>query len=102
LLGNKWYFISFVLSGTTGFVYVNGNQLGTGTLHVPNNIIRTSNFIGKSNWVTQLNADAIYDEFKIYQGALSSNKIMNEYQNSSNNGNKLNFQFLITKNNIIK
>ncbi len=45
----------------------------------------TSNYIGKSNWDAP-SADAIYDEFKIYQGALSSDEIMNEYQNSSNNG----------------
>jgi hypothetical protein len=86
---NEWYFISFVLSGTTGFIYVNGNQVGTGTLHVPNNIIRTSNYIGKSNWGVDPNADAVYDELKIYQGALSSSDIMNEYQYSSNNS-KLN------------
>jgi hypothetical protein len=83
---NEWHFISFVLSRTTGLIYVNGNQVGSGTLKVPKNITRTSNFIGKSNWQRDSDADAIYDEFKIYQGALSSDEIMNEYQNSSNNG----------------
>jgi hypothetical protein len=82
---NNWYFISFVLSGTTGYIYVNGNQAINGIMYVPNNIIRTTNYIGKSNWGAS-NADAIYDEFKIYQVALSSDEIMNEYQNSSNNG----------------
>jgi hypothetical protein len=83
---NEWYFISFVLSGTTGFIYVNGSQIVTGTLYVPNNITRTSNYIGKSNWPSDLNADAIYDELKIYQVALSPDDIMNEYQISVNNG----------------
>jgi hypothetical protein len=83
---NKWYFISFVLSGTTSFIHVNGNQVGTGTLNIPNNIRRTTNYIGKSNWPWDSDANAIYDEFKIYQGALSFDDIMNEYQNSSNNG----------------
>jgi len=85
---NEWHFISFVLSGTTGYIYVNGSQVETGTLYVPKNIQRTRNYIGKSNWEDP-NADAIYDELKIYQGALSSSDIMNEYQNSSNNS-KLN------------
>jgi hypothetical protein len=76
---NEWYFISFVLSGTTGFIYVNGNQVANGTINIPNNLQRTTNYIGKSNFGDQ-NADAIYDEFKIYQGALSSDDIMNEYQ----------------------
>ncbi len=50
-------------------IYVNCNQVATGILHAPNNIIRTSNYIGKSNWAINVfpNADAIYDEFKIYQ-----------------------------------
>jgi len=85
---NEWYFISFVLSDTTGFIYVNGNQAVNGTLNVPNNVTRTTNYIGKSNWATDSNiyADAIYDEFKINKVALSSSDIMNEYQISSNNG----------------
>jgi hypothetical protein len=83
---NEWYFISFVLSSTTGYIYVNGNQVTNGTLLVPNNIIRTSNYIGKGNWASNSNADAIYDELKIYQGALSSKEIMNEFQISLDNG----------------
>jgi hypothetical protein len=83
---NQWYFISFISNSRTGYVFVNGNQVKTGTLNVPNNIIRTSNFIGKNNWADNLFADAIYDEFKIYQRALSSVEIMNEYKINSNNG----------------
>ena len=83
---NQWYFISFVLSGTTGYIYVNGSQVRTGTLNVPNNIIRTANYIGKSNNPSDSNADAVFDEFKIYQRALSSVEIMNEYKINSNNG----------------
>jgi hypothetical protein len=79
---NQWYFISFVLNVTTGYIYVNGNQVATNELLVPNNISRASNFIGKSD----LNADAMYDEFKIYKVALSSNDILNEYQSSLING----------------
>jgi hypothetical protein len=89
---NKWYFISFVLNGTTGYIYVNGSQVAINELLVPNNISRRSNFVGKSNWATDFNADAIYDELKIYQGALTSNDILNEYTSSLNNGKEnLNF-----------
>ena len=83
---NEWYFISFVLSGTTGYIYLNGNQTVRGTLLVPNNVSRTNNYIGKDNWASVSYADAIYDEFKIYKVALSSADVMNEYQISSNNG----------------
>jgi len=84
---NQWYFVAFVLNGTKSYIYVNGSQVGNGTSHVPNNIQRTRNYIGKSNWDgIDANADAIYDEIKIYQVALSSADIMNEYQISSNGG----------------
>jgi hypothetical protein len=83
---NEWYFISFVLSGTSGYIYLNGNQVVAGNMYVPNNIVRTNNFIGKNNWAAGLNTDAIYDEFKIYEGALSPDDLMNEYQISSNIG----------------
>jgi len=92
---NNWYFISYVLSGTTGFIYLNGNQVATSTLNVPNNIIRTLNYIGKNNWAGNPFADAIYDEFKIYQGALSSVEIMNECKINSNNGIKKYFLFVL-------
>jgi hypothetical protein len=47
---NEWYFISYVLNSKTGYIYVNGNQVATGTLPIPNDITRASNYIGKSNW----------------------------------------------------
>jgi len=84
---NQWYFVSFVLNGTTGHIYVNGSQVESGTLLIPNNITRISNFFGKSNNRDQ-NADAVYDEIKIYQGVLTSAEIMAEYKNNSNNGKK--------------
>jgi hypothetical protein len=32
---NEWYFISFFLNGTTGYIYVNDSQVATNTLNVP-------------------------------------------------------------------
>jgi hypothetical protein len=84
---NQWYFISFVLSGTTGYIYVNGSQVATKLLLiVPNNITRTSNYIGKSNFENISNADAIYDEIKIYNRALTSIEISSQYSVSLNYG----------------
>ena len=59
----EWNFISFVLSNLTGYVYINRDQVGNGTLNVPNNITRTKNYVGKSYLPLGSNADAIYDEF---------------------------------------
>ena len=82
---NQWYHIAFVLSGTTGFIYVDGIQVVAGTLFLPRNVQRTSNYIGKSNW-PDANADAVYDDLKIYNEALAATDILNEYNLTSNYG----------------
>jgi len=94
---NQWYFVAFVLNSTTGYICVNGNQVANGTLYVPNNITRTSNYIGKSNMANP-NADAIYDEIQIYRGGLSLKEIMKKYIVSSNNGiYRLNYFMILNK-----
>jgi hypothetical protein len=72
----KWHFVSFILKGTTGCIYLNGFQIQTGTLIVPENRERTSNSIG----FFDLNPDVIMDEIKIYSGAMESQQVMNEYK----------------------
>ena len=53
-----------------------------------NKVIRNSNFIGKGNFQDDPNPNAIYDEIKIYQGALTPAEILNEYENGSINNGK--------------
>ena len=84
---DQWYHVAVVLRGTQVYWYYNGSLIGTSiTYYTPNNLIRTSNYIGKSNWPTIPNANAIYDEIKIYQGAMTQTQILQDYTNSSNNG----------------
>ena len=53
----------------------------------PDNINRTTNFIGKSNDPThRLNLNAILSDLKIYKGTLSTEQVLNDYLTSSNNG----------------
>jgi hypothetical protein len=81
----EWYFFSFVLSGKTGYIYFNGNQIATGILS--SSLLaynKTSNFIGDIN--QRIDKRANIDEIKIYKGALTSNEIMKEYINTSLNG----------------
>ena len=51
---NQWYFVAFVLNYQTGYIYINGNLKGSGTLLVPNQINRTCNLIIKINKVFKL------------------------------------------------
>lgn len=76
---NKWTHIAAVLNGTKGYIYLNGILDATGELLIPkNNIIRNSSFIGKSNWGHDTNADAVYDEIKIFDRALDSFEIADD------------------------
>jgi hypothetical protein len=82
---NTWYHVAAVLSGTTGYVYINGVQVATGTVNAPNNISRTSNFIGRDNWPDDSYAYAAYDELKIYNTALSAYNVNLDMSIGANN-----------------
>ncbi len=81
---HKWYFVTFILKGTTGYIYLNGVVSQKGLLDVPANVIRNQNFIGKAINCQGCNsanyADVIMDEIKIYSGAMESQQVMNEYK----------------------
>ena len=83
---NKWYHVAFKSNKSEGYIYVNGGKVAsTYKLLTPNNVIRNRNFIGKSN-SNDSNADAVYDELKIYSGSLTSNSILDDYIRDSYNG----------------
>jgi hypothetical protein len=46
---------------------------------------RTRNYIGKSNW-PDANADAVYDDLKIYNEALAPDLILNDFNQSPSDG----------------
>lgn len=81
-----WYHVAFVLSGSIGYIYVNGNLTVSAIQNFPNNVIRNNNYVGKSNWASNTNANATYDDLKIYNGSLSAAQILNDYITSSSNG----------------
>jgi hypothetical protein len=83
---SQWYMVSLVLSGTTGYIYLNGVQVATGPLFHPQNIIRQNNYFGKSqfNWDAKL--DAILDDMELYNVALSASDINAKYQSALSKG----------------
>jgi len=78
---NKWYHITITLNGTTGSVYLNGRLAVSKTVIVPPNVLRNYNTIGRYRPI------AVYDDLKLYQGAMSQEQILNDYIISSNYGN---------------
>ena len=77
---NKWYHVAFTLQGTQGSLYINGVLVSKATLLVPRNIVRSTNYIGKSNWGDDSNANALYSGIKIYKIALSAGQVFDDYK----------------------
>lgn len=75
---DRWQHFA-VTQDNTGKVilYKNGQPIRTGTLKVPKNIIRTKNYIGRSNWST---VDEYYqgqmDDIRIFNRVLSQSEII--------------------------
>lgn len=66
---NQWSHIAATLNGTTATIYINGISAGTATFPSPVNITRNKCYIGKSNWNDDPNANAIFDELRIWNTA---------------------------------
>ncbi len=73
---NQWVMITQVLTGNTYTLYKNGQLYRTAnTNQLPKNIIRTKNYIGRSNWSVDLYYSGLLDDFRIYSRALSAQEI---------------------------
>ena len=74
-----WNYIVYTQDKTgKSTIYINGIQDKSSIQLIPNGILRYYNYIGHS-LLDNTNASAIIDEFKIYNGVLDSNIILNEY-----------------------
>ena len=79
---NQWYFVAYVLQGYTGVIYVNGANITSCYQNQPNNVVRSSNYVGKSWYYTDAYADATYDDLKLYNNALKQSDILKDYINT--------------------
>lgn len=79
---NKWVHLVTSVTGTTGKVYLDGVNTGTVTLNIAANGVRTSNYIGKSNWPGDALSDAYIRSLKIFNVGLSAGQV-NELYNCS-------------------
>ncbi len=73
---NTWYHIVFVQQGTNMQVYINNVLAGTKTNTTPpQNIVRNQNKIGGSNAPLNDDTKAYFDDFRIYNVALSATEV---------------------------
>lgn len=79
---NQWYHVAFTLSRNIGSIYVNGILILSSPLSLIRSVTRSTNYIGRDSY-GDIQINAIYDDLKIYQGALSTAAIQNDYAVSS-------------------
>ena len=82
LTQGKWYHVACVLKNTTGYIYINGVLSGRGAINVPNTIIRTLNFIGRSNWQADPKLIGSIDDLQIYNTSLTQYQINEIFRKS--------------------
>ncbi|HDS83918.1 MAG TPA: carbohydrate-binding protein, partial [Phycisphaerales bacterium] len=79
---NTWQFFAVTISNRSSNnvrIYKNGQLIQTGTTAIPQSVLRSANYIGRSNW----SADAYYqgalDDVRVFDYALSANEVMDIY-----------------------
>jgi len=74
----SWQHVAVTLSGTTGRLYLNGNEIASSSISIAPYLLGTTNqnYIGKSQYSDPY-LDGQVDDFRIYNYALSENDIAN-------------------------
>lgn len=72
---NQWALLTYSWSNGTGTISINGNQVIQGLQNAPLNIVRTINYIGRSNWSGDAYANARMDDFRIYNRLLTQSEL---------------------------
>jgi hypothetical protein len=76
---STWTHLAFTLDNAGfGTIYLNGIPNVSKYMAIPNNVTRTLNYFGKSQWNDPY-PFAYYDDLKIYKGAMDSVGVMNDY-----------------------
>ena len=77
---NIWYHVTFVLKNNIGYMYLNGYFINKNQLAAIQNAEKKLNFIGKDAHNSSLYmAEAVYEDLKIYKGALTADEIKAEF-----------------------
>lgn len=77
------FYINSINKTHTGYIYENEQEIITEEIVKPKGVLRKVNYIGRSGWPQDENAHAIYDDIKIYRGALQPADVENEYSNEA-------------------
>lgn len=73
---NAWNHIVFRWDGTLLQIYLNGYLVGSGVSNNPRLVYRNLCYIGRSNWAGDAYANAAFDDFMIYNRAVTEDEIL--------------------------
>ena len=77
---NRWQHFAITMDATGSTrIYKNGLLVGSGQTSVPRDVLRTNNFIGRSNWAVDPYYAGSVDEVAIYDKTLSADRIASRY-----------------------
>ena len=71
---NQWVHLAVTLTNDTATLYVAGVGVVTDTVWAPNPVLRTNNYLGRSNWADPY-ADALLDDVRLWNVARSPAEI---------------------------
>lgn len=80
---NMWTHLAFTCDGATGRIFTNGILAVSGPMTTPSGPARTSNFIGRSNWPGDADANATIDEVRIWNVARTQAEIQANMLNAA-------------------
>ncbi|MBN2727693.1 MAG: hypothetical protein JXR53_00560 [Bacteroidales bacterium] len=79
---NQWSHVAFSFDGSNLHLYINGSEIASTSASAPRYIQRTVNYIGRSAWASDSYANAVYDDFGLWNRALTENEIKTLYSSS--------------------
>jgi hypothetical protein len=73
---NEWQHLGLSLSGSTGYLYINGKLVNTSPdIPTPRAVFREGCYFGKSNYQGQQSVDAVFDDIKIFNKSFNQEEI---------------------------
>lgn len=80
LSADEWQMLSVTMDQSGNVVlYKNGSQVQTGTVALPATVVRTINYVGRSNWTADAYYQGLMDDIQVFNYAKTADEIAQFY-----------------------